>query len=155
MSLEDVRGVGAVTAEKLRQAGITTPTQLSVLRPEEVKALGIVNSKLLSYLFRNCLITNPVTYPYSQHYDLEKLPIRQIDFKSPTDNKPYRELVTLVERMLQLNEQIALIDTSACAERDELLREIEHCDAEIDRRVYELYGITEEERQIIETSTYK
>ena len=44
MSLEDVKGVGAVTAEKLRQAGIISPTQLSVLRPDEVKALGIVNS---------------------------------------------------------------------------------------------------------------
>jgi adenine-specific DNA-methyltransferase len=117
--------------------------------------LGIVNSKLLSYLFQNCLITNPVTYPYIQHYDLEKLPIRQIDFKSPTDKKAYAELVTSVERMLQLNKQITLIDTSARAEQDELLREIEHCDAEIDRSVYELYGITEEERQIIETSMYK
>ncbi len=37
-------------------------------------------------------------------------------------------------------------------EREELLREVKRTDAEIDQKVYELYGLTEEERQTIETS---
>ena len=37
-------------------------------------------------------------------------------------------------------------------ERDELLREIKRTDAEIDQKVYKLYGLNEEERQIIEAS---
>jgi len=61
--------------------------------------------------------------------------------------------VTLVERMLQLNEQIILIDTNACAERDEVLREIQYCDAEVDRRVYQLYRLTPEEITVVENAT--
>ena len=38
------------------------------------------------------------------------------------------------------------------SERDELFREIKRTDAEIDQKVYELYGLTEEERQTIEAS---
>lgn len=34
----------------------------------------------------------------------------------------------------------------ACDQRDELLREIERCDEEIDNPVYELYSLTERER---------
>ena len=35
-------------------------------------------------------------------------------------------------------------------ERTALARQIEHTDAEIDRLVYELYGLTEEEIMIVE-----
>jgi len=40
--------------------------------------------------------------------------------------------------------------TTPCNERDELLREINHTDKEIDKLVYKLYGLSEEERKIIE-----
>jgi len=36
-----------------------------------------------------------------------------------------------------------------------LLREIEQTDKEIDNLVYDLYGLTEEERQVIEASPAK
>ena len=42
--------------------------------------------------------------------------------------------------------------TARNSEREELLREIKRTDAEIDRKVYELYGLTEEEKQVIEAS---
>ena len=42
--------------------------------------------------------------------------------------------------------------TARNSERDELLREIKRTDVEIDQKVYELYGLTKEERQIVEAS---
>jgi len=39
--------------------------------------------------------------------------------------------------------------TARNSEREELLREIERTDAEIDQKVYDLYGLTEEEKQIL------
>ena len=42
--------------------------------------------------------------------------------------------------------------TARNSERDELVREIEKTDKEIDNLVYELYKLNEEERQIIEAS---
>lgn len=54
--------------------------------------------------------------------------------------------------MLELNKRLAPIRDTSSGEREELLREIKRTDAEIDQKVYELYGLTEEERQIIESS---
>ena len=63
------------------------------------------------------------------------------------------DLVALVDRMLELNKRLAPIRNTPCAEHDELLREIKRTDAEIDQKVYELYGLSEEERQIVEASS--
>jgi len=54
--------------------------------------------------------------------------------------------------MLELNKRLAPVRDTYGYEREELLREIKRTGAEIDQKVYELYGLTEEERQIIEAS---
>jgi len=76
--------------------------------------------------------------------------IRHLDFNNPTDNKMHDDLVALVEKTLELNKRLAPIRDTYCNERDELLREIERTDKEIDKLVYDLYGLTEEERKIVE-----
>lgn len=45
------------------------------------------------------------------------------------------------------------IRNTPCNERDELMREIERTDRHIDNLVYDLYGLTEEERKIVEEET--
>jgi hypothetical protein len=61
------------------------------------------------------------------------------------------DLVALVDKMLELNRRLSPIRNTPCNEHDELLREIERTDKEIDNLVYDLYGLTEEERQIVQT----
>ena len=58
-------------------------------------------------------------------------------------------IVTLVERMLELNKR-KHSGKLAPSDLDRLEREIATTDAQIDNLVYELYGITDEERKIIE-----
>ena len=60
-------------------------------------------------------------------------------------------MVALVERMLDLNKRKHSVPQSGIApsQLDRLEREIASTDAEIDELVYELYGITAEERKII------
>ena len=53
----------------------------------------------------------------------------------------------LVERMLELNKRLK---GAVGREREELERRIERTDREIDELVYELYGLTEEERRVVE-----
>ncbi len=62
------------------------------------------------------------------------------------------DLVVLVDKMLELNKRLAPIRDTYGYERGELLREIKRTDAEIDQKVYELYGLTKEERQILKPS---
>jgi hypothetical protein len=58
-------------------------------------------------------------------------------------------MVTLVERMLELNKQ-KHSGKLAPSELERTEPEIASTDAEIDELVYELYGITDKERKLIE-----
>ncbi len=117
--------------------------------------LGILNSALLEYYYQT--FAPPKAggfYAYKTTY-LRDLPIRRIDFDNPKDKKTHDDLVALVDRMLELNKRLAPIRNTPSSERDELLREIKRTDTEIDQKVYELYGLTEQEKQIIEASLAK
>jgi hypothetical protein len=59
-------------------------------------------------------------------------------------------MVTLVTRMLDLNKRLQ--DASTDHEKTLLQRQIEATDASIDKLVYELYGLTDEEIGIVEGS---
>jgi len=57
-------------------------------------------------------------------------------------------MVELVERMLDLHKRLAAAKTPP--DRTALQRQIVATDRQIDRLVYELYGLTEEEIRIVE-----
>jgi hypothetical protein len=61
------------------------------------------------------------------------------------------ELVELVERMLELHERLV----GARIEREQTVigAQISATDRQIDRLVYELYGLTEDEIRIVEEAT--
>ena len=69
----------------------------------------------------------------------------------PFDKARHDKMVALVERMLGLNNK-KHSGKLAPSQLDRLEREIATADAEIDDLVYELYGITADERKIIEGS---
>jgi len=71
-----------------------------------------------------------------------------LDFSKKSDKTKYDEIVKLVDRMLALKkkEQVNLEIVSHKVYH----RQVVAIDAEIDRLVYELYGLTAEEIAIIE-----
>jgi hypothetical protein len=79
---------------------------------------------------------------------IQQLPIRTIDFNNPSDKAIHDKLVCLVDRMLDLHKKKNSLPLSS--EREKIEREIAITDEKIDDTVYGLYGITEEERKIIE-----
>ncbi|MBI4267034.1 MAG: N-6 DNA methylase [Chloroflexi bacterium] len=119
--------------------------------------LGLLNSALFTFLFRNVYENAHIGGDFLRFkpFYLEQLPIRCIDFGNPTEKKMHDDLVALVERMLELNACLAPIRDTYSNERDELLREIERTDKEIDSLVYDLYGLTEEERKIVKGEVSK
>ena len=58
------------------------------------------------------------------------------------------DLVSMVEQMLELQRQLAVARTPQ--EKTALERQIAATDTQIDALVYELYGLTEEEIDIVE-----
>ncbi len=71
--------------------------------------------------------------------------------RHPADKARHDRMVALVERMLEHNKK-KHSGKLAPSELERLEREIAATDAEIDELVYELYGITEDERRIIESA---
>lgn len=115
--------------------------------------LGISNSRLIAYYhFHTSPKARKGLFPKILVDDVRNLPIRNIDFDNPDGKRMHDELVALVDNMLELNKDLVPILNTPSDERDELVREIERTDVDVDQKVYELYELTEEERQTIEAS---
>ncbi|WP_214041657.1 Eco57I restriction-modification methylase domain-containing protein [Methanoculleus sp.] len=111
-------------------------------RNDLVFLLGLLNSKLMNYYCTNFLADD-----MNKAY-LQKLPIRTINPSNPADVARHDRMVALVEKMLDLNKRLAA--AKAPHEREVLAGMIDATDREIDRLVYELYGLTEDEIAVVE-----
>jgi predicted nucleic acid-binding Zn-ribbon protein len=79
---------------------------------------------------------------------VKQLPIRTINFEDPADKARHDHIVSLVEQMLAAKAKHAAATTES--EKNRLDIQIETLDRQIDDAVYELYGLSEEERRIVE-----
>jgi Cys-tRNA synthase (O-phospho-L-seryl-tRNA:Cys-tRNA synthase) len=88
------------------------------------------------------------TFPKLNPNDIKQLPIAAIDFSNPAEKAQHDKLVALVENMIELQKK----HQEARMEQDKELyeRQIRIVDAQMDRQVYELYGLTEEEIRVVE-----
>ncbi|NOZ22095.1 MAG: hypothetical protein GXP25_13525 [Planctomycetes bacterium] len=77
--------------------------------------------------------------------------MRTINFADPEDKARHDRMVSLVESMLALHKDLAAAKSEQG--RRVLQRQIDATDAEIDRLVYDLYGLTDEEIAIVEGTT--
>lgn len=110
--------------------------------------LGILNSKLsfwvlrqTSNIFRGGWITCTKQY-------FGELPIIHLNFINPIEKTLHDRLVGLVDKMLVLTPKLR--GSTSESEKAALQNAVMTTDAEIDRLVYELYDLTEEEIKIVE-----
>lgn len=110
--------------------------------------LGILNCKLFWFFIKNTgNVLRGGYFRFKTKY-LEPFPIRMIDFEDPLDIESHQRMVSLVERMLDLNARLSLALTPH--EQIQLQRQIDATDAEIDSLVYALYELSPEEIRIVE-----
>lgn len=110
--------------------------------------LGLLNSKLIEYLMCQISTTFRGGYlAYNRQY-ITQLPIRPIDFTSPTDVARHDQMVALVQRMLGLHRELAA--ARSAYDKAAIGRRIAATDGLIDGLVYELYALTDAERRIVE-----
>jgi hypothetical protein len=112
--------------------------------------LGVLNSRLMAAYWRAKYSDYKKTFPKIKGTYLKQLPIRRIDFGDPADKRRHDSLVKRVEEMLQLQKDYTEAERNLDDRRHALKRRIEQVDAAIDRMVYELYGLTEEEIAVVE-----
>lgn len=109
--------------------------------------LGILSSQLINFWCINYLADD-----MNKSY-LQQLPIRPINFDDPADAARYEQVVSLVDRMLDLNK--GLVDSKVPLTTEVLRRQIETTDRQIDQLVYLLYDLTDEEIKTVESEIQK
>ena len=110
--------------------------------------LGILNSKILNLFWVDNYYDKRRTFPKIKGTYLSKLPIHPITKSSPTDVARHDLMVELVTAMLDLHKQLAAARTGD--DKAAIQRVIDATDREIDRLVYDLYELTDEEIGIVE-----
>jgi len=105
--------------------------------------LGVLNSKLIGWYFRKKFqISAEDTFPQILIRDINQFPI-----PSPKKHNVVN-LNCLVGQLLDLHKQLSAAKSPQ--DKTVLQRQIETTDHQINRLVYELYGLTDEEIEIVE-----
>jgi type I restriction-modification system DNA methylase subunit len=124
---------------------------LNVLHPEddteELKCfLGILNSRIMSLFYKQRAVKSArKIFPKVVIRNL-----RQFPYPNLSDSGKRSKLIQLVDRMQDLHKQLA--EAKVAQAKTVLQRQIETTDRQIDELVYELYGLTNDEIEILEKS---
>jgi hypothetical protein len=112
---------------------------------EPAFVLGVLNSRLMQYLWLNRFYDQRGTFPKIKGTYLKLLPIVRI---TNSNRQMVSQVARLVDKILVLipSMRTAKSDT----ERAALLNAIRKTDRDIDKLVYELYGLTPEEIALVE-----
>ena len=117
-------------------------------KPSTSFLLGLINSTLLNWYYRTLNPEVGEALAEVKRANVAKLPIRNVDLNDRADKARHDQMVELVERMLALHKQVATAKTEHA--KTNIQRQIDATDAQIDRLVYELYGLSADEIKIVE-----
>lgn len=108
--------------------------------------LALLNSNLMNWIY-STKFTNAstLTVNISKAY-LSLLPIRLASLTQQ------QKIIVLVDKILDLNKKLVAFGDKQTSETKRLKDEIEKIDRQINEEVYKLYGITDDEKKIIEES---
>jgi TaqI-like C-terminal specificity domain len=112
--------------------------------------LGILNSKLTDFVYNALIPEKGKAFAEVKAINVKQLPIKNIDFKNPTQKKTHDEIVNYVETLLDLNEELKEVKLQT--KIDQIKQHLEHSEEKINELVYQLYDLTEKEIKIIEGS---
>jgi CBS domain-containing protein len=110
--------------------------------------MGVMNSRLFVSIYRLLSLEEGRALAQVKPTVLGNLPIRTVDFGNPADRARHDRLVGLVDKMLGLTPKLRAATTDT--ERQALQNAVTATDQQIDALVYELYGLTEAEKRLVE-----
>lgn len=116
--------------------------------PDLKFVLGLVCSRAVAWFWSLSFFDQKETFPKIKKDALLSVPVPVLDQSSPSDRTRHDQMVKLVDQMLDGKKQWAAAKT----DRDKAYWDSKCAalDRQIDRLVYELYGLTEDEIKIVE-----
>jgi len=110
--------------------------------------LGIINSNLFKYYFSSFISPNTNIFPKIRIVQLKELPLPRIDLKNEIQKELYNNIISYVSKILNLYNELKELKNPQ--HQDNLKRKIKYAEEEINKFVYQLYDITDEEIITIE-----
>ncbi len=109
--------------------------------------VGLLNSKLLSFYARekNIILVKPGKTPQIRSGQKGPIGVRQLPIKNSQNEQ--NTIVKNVDRILEITK------TSDFSNDSIKQAKVKECEREIDQMVYELYGLTKEEIEVVENSS--
>jgi hypothetical protein len=110
--------------------------------------LAVLCSNLMNWFVYRFIFAKAIR---AMHFDAVvtgRLPMPTIDFGRPKEKQTHDELVSLVNTMLTLHKELQKANFDS--DREPIQRQISATDKKIDALVYKLYGLTEQEIEIVE-----
>ncbi|MCX6339227.1 MAG: N-6 DNA methylase [Candidatus Aureabacteria bacterium] len=128
-----------------QQVYITKPTPGSL---SATFLAGILGSQLIAFFIRSYYDESNQAFPQIKVTQLKALPIPKLNLSDPADKLRHDQMVRLVEVLLEAKKQLAKAKT----DKDKTYYENKCAglDHQIDRLVYDLYGLTNKEIAIVE-----
>ena len=113
--------------------------------------ISVLNSKLVAWYAYRFIFGKAIR---TMHFDspvTERIPLPKLDLSNKEDRKAHDALTELVKQLIDLQKRLNE-EKLTTSEQEKINRQIEEKEWEIDQNVYNLYGLNEEEKKIIEES---
>jgi hypothetical protein len=144
------RIIAAFCEDELYYSRDVIPVKCDLKWPNPLFLLGIVNSWLITWRHhRRSPKAKKALFPKVLVSDLSQIPVPKLSQTSPADKSRHDQIVQFVEQMLTLHQRLSTAARTP-QEKTALERQIAATDAQLDRLVYDLYGLTQEEIKKVE-----
>ncbi|MCK4236161.1 MAG: restriction endonuclease subunit R, partial [Candidatus Krumholzibacteria bacterium] len=128
--------------------GLYTNQKCFIISLSDKYLLGILNSSVMHFIYRNALPKLRGDYYEPSYVYFKEFPIPKLSVSTRIGEAQYNKMKLLVVQMLEAQRKLGKAKTQAnkktCQKKVDLL------DRQIDRLVYKLYDLTEEEIKIVE-----
>jgi hypothetical protein len=110
--------------------------------------LGVINSKLVSWYAYRFIFANAIRTMHFDSTTTAKIPFPVINLSKKPDKTKHDNLVLLVDKILELKQKEAIEKNQQL--KTMISRQIDGVDKAINRAVYGLYNLTENEFKVVE-----
>lgn len=115
--------------------------------------VGLLNSRLLRFIYTETVRESQQrTFPQVKVAALQSLPLREIDFSNVAEKRTHDGIVKLVTEALETQRRVAMEKNPV--RKEALARHFEMVDAEIDKAVFALYGMSVDEISVVNAATW-
>jgi hypothetical protein len=125
-------------------------TQNYLIPVDDLYLLGVLNSDAVTFAYASLSPEYRGGFLRFINQYMVQIPIPQLDLKDDAQKAQHEHIVGLVEEMLALQAKAKEQETNLDDKRHETLQMIARTDDAINKAVYALYGLTDDEIAVVE-----